>query len=214
MRSLLSVFERIFSAATCQLPIRVTRRYRHLLTRALLASLLAALALAPLSVRAADIEVTQAHLESSDDGYRLSASFVFDLNHSLEEAITHGIPLHFTTEVELTRPRWYWFDEHAITAQRTVRISYNVLTRQYHVSILGSVQQSFPTLDDALSLIRRPSRWVVAEKGALKTGATYNVALQLRLNLEYLPKPFQVNSLNNSDWRLATDWKYFNFRPE
>lgn len=214
MRSPITVLKRMLSAATIHLPTRVTRRYLHILTRMLLASLLAALTLVPFPARAADIEITQAHLESSEDGYRLSAGFVFELNHSLEEAVTHGIPLHFTTEIELTRPRWYWFDEHAITALRTVRISYNVLTRQYHVAILGSIQQSFATLDDALSLIRRPSRWVVAEKGALKRGANYNVALQMRLNLEYLPKPFQVNSLNNSDWRLATDWKHFNFRPE
>lgn len=215
MRLSISVFERNFSAEFLPLPIRVTRRYLHLLTRVLLASLLAALTLVHAPARAADgIEIMHAHLETGEDGYRLSASFAFDLTRGLEEAVTHGIPLHFTTEVELTRPRWYWFDEHAITASRTVRLSYNVLTRQYHVAILGSVQQSFATLDDALSLVRRPSRWVVAEKGALKSGATYNVALHMRLNLEYLPKPFQVNSLNNSDWRLATDWKHFNFRPE
>jgi len=214
MRSPISVFERMVSAEAPHTATRVTRRYLHILTRILLASLLTALTLVQLPARAADVEITQAHLENSEDGYRLSAGYAFELNHSLEEAITHGIPLHFTTELDLTRPRWYWFDEHAITALRTVRLSYNVLTRQYHVAILGSVQQSFTTLDDALSLIRRPSRWVVADKGALKSGATYNVALQMRLNLEYLPKPFQVNSLNNSDWRLATDWKHFNFRPE
>lgn len=194
-----------------RIPIRVTQRLLHFLT----CWLLAALMLAHTAARAADgVDITQAHLENTEEGYKLSASFAFELNRNLEEAITHGIPLHFTTEVELTRPRWYWFDEHAVTALRTVRISYNLLTRQYHAAILGSVQQSFSSLDDALSLIRRPNRWLVAEKSALKSGAAYNVAVHMRLNLEYLPKPFQVNSLNNSDWRLASDWKNFTFRTE
>ena len=166
------------------------------------------------SALAADIEVVQAHLESSDDGYRLSATFAFELNRRLEEALTHTIPLYFTTDVEITRPRWYWFDERAIAASKTIRIEYNVLTRQYRAGVAGNVQQSFSTLDDALLLLRRPNRWVVAEKGVLKPGELYSVSLRIRMNPEYLPKPFQVNALNNSDWRFASDTKTFLFRAE
>lgn len=164
------------------------------------------------NVRAADgVEILQARLESSDEGYRLSASFSFELNRGLEEAITHGIPLFFTTEVELIRPRWYWLDEKTISTSRTVRISYNVLTRQYHAAISGSLQQNFNTLEDALSLIRRPQRWVVAEKGSLKFGQTYNVQLRTGLDVTQLSKPFQINALNNRDWHLSSDWKTFTY---
>jgi len=177
--------------------------------------ILVLLAYTPASAYAADgVDIVQAHLESSDEGYRVSSTFAFDLNHGLEEAINRGIPLYFTTELELKRPRWYWFDEKAITTSQTIRISYNVLTRQYHAGIDGRLQQSFTSLDDALSLIRRPSRWVFADRGALKSGETYSVAIRMRLDVAQLPKPFQINALNNSDWRLSSDWKYFTFRAE
>lgn len=167
------------------------------------------------SAQAADgVDITQAHLENTDDGIKLSASFAFDLNHGLEDAINHGLPLYFTTEVELRRPRWYWFDEQSISAAETVRLSFNVLTRQYHAAILGRLQQSFSTLDDALSLVRRPSRWVIADKGALKSGATYRVAVRMHLDVAQLAKPFQVNAINDSDWRLSSDWKTFAFKVE
>lgn len=167
------------------------------------------------TARAADgVEITQAHLENSEEGAKLSATFAFELNHGLEDAINHGIPLYFTTEVELTRPRWYWFDEKSISESQTIRLSYNVLTRQYHAAILGRLQQSFPTLDDALSLVRRPSRWLVAEHAALKAGSLYNVALRMRLDVAQLPKPFQVNAINNADWRLSSDWKTFSYKAE
>lgn len=195
----------------------MTRRSFCLILRAILANfLLALVALVPLqSANAADgIEIVQAHLEDSDEGYRLSSTFSFDLNHNLEEALMRGIPLHFTTDVELSRPRWYWFDETTVNVSRTLRIEYNVLTRQYRGGIAGSVQQSFASLDDALSLIRRPGRWLVADHSLLKSGGSYIVSLRMRLNLEYLPKPFQVNALNNSDWRLSSDWKNFIFRAE
>lgn len=193
----------------------MTRRLLRFPTFWLLAALLFALTLAHSPGHASDgIDIISAKIESSDEGYRLSASFSFELNRGLEEVIEHGIPLYFTTDVRLTRPRWYWFDDTAVTASRTLRIEYNVLTRQYRAGTIDSVQQNFNTLDDALSLLRRPSRWLIAEKGALKAGETYHVALRMGLDLEHLAKPFQVHALNNSDWRFGSDWKRFNFKAE
>jgi hypothetical protein len=174
-----------------------------------------AVALVQPSAQAADgVEIVQAHLESTDEDYKLSSTFAFDLNRGLEDAVSRGIPLYFTTEVEITRPRWYWFDESAITASQSIRISYNVLTRRYRAAIAGSLQQNFSSLEDALSLIRRPPRWPVADKKALKPGDTYTVAVRMQFDIAQLPKPFQVNALNNSDWRLSSDWKRFTFKVD
>ncbi|WP_240475748.1 DUF4390 domain-containing protein [Herbaspirillum rhizosphaerae] len=163
---------------------------------------------------AAEIDIQQASLEATDDGYRLSTSYSFELNRSLEDALVRGVPLYFTTDVQLTRRRWYWFDEVSVSVSRTVRISYNVLTRQYHASTSGQLQQSFSTLEDAMSLIRRPPRWIIADKSTLTSGDIYKVGLRMRLDVAQLPKPFQINALNNSDWRLSSDWKEFTFKVE
>lgn len=177
--------------------------------------LFALLFLFAVNARAAEgVEISQAHLETAEDGIKLSSSFSFDLNRGLEEAINRGLPLYFTTDIEIRRPRWYWFDEQSIKTSQTIRLSYNVLTRQYHAAIVGRLQQSFTSLDDALTLVRRPSRWLVAEKGALKSGEQYSVAVRMRLDVAQLAKPFQVNAINNSDWRLSSDWKTFVFRVE
>ncbi len=166
-------------------------------------------------VQAADgIEITRASIEAGEDGYRLAANYAFELNPGLEDAIEHGVDLFFTTEIELTRPRWWWRDEKAASARQTIRLSYDVLTRRYHVRVMGSVQQTFATLDEAMSLIRRPSRWLIAPKGALKPGEVYEVALRMSLDREYLQKPLQVNAFNNSDWRLSSDRKTFTYRAE
>jgi hypothetical protein len=168
----------------------------------------------PKADAAEGIEIMQAHLENSEDGYKLAANFAFELNRGLEEAVTHGVPLYFTTEVMLTRPRWYWFDEKAVNTAQTTRISYNVLTRQYNAAVLGSLQQNFSSLQEALALVRRPNRWVVAERGALGSGATYKVSIRMRLDVAQLSKPFQVNALNNSDWRFSSEWRTFNFKAD
>jgi hypothetical protein len=164
--------------------------------------------------QAADVDVTRAHIELSEEGYRLSSAYAFELNHGLEEAIQHGVSLYFTTEVELTRPRWYWYDDRAVDQRQTTRIRYDILTRQYQVSVLGSMQQSFATLEDAMVLIRRPPRWLIAPRGALSQGETYNVTVRMFMDRERLPKPIQVNASSNSQWRLESRDKKFQYRAE
>jgi len=187
----------------------VTHRFFRLLACQLL------LIFACAQARAADgVEITRAQIEASEDGYKLAANYAFELNHGLEDAIQHGVQLYFTTEVELTRPRWYWTDEKAVSVRRTVRLYYDVLLRQYSVWVIGSVQQTFPTLDEALFLIRRPSRWLIAPKGALKPGELYNVTLRMGMDRDYLQKPLQVNAFNNSDWRLTSSKKTFPYKAE
>lgn len=198
----------------------MTRRLFHFLTCLLLTTLTLASTFTPLAAQANDgIEITRANLETSEEGYKLAASFSFELNQGLLDAITRGVPLYFTTEVQLTRPRWYWFDEKTVTASQTIRITHNVLTHQYHAAISdatisGGLRLSFRSLDDALSLVRQPNRWVVADKGELKPGEVYNVAVRMGLDVARLPKPFQVHALNSSDWRFSSDWKRFTFKAE
>jgi hypothetical protein len=126
----------------------------------------------------------------------------------------HGVPLFFTTEIELTRPRWWWYDDKAVSKRRVVRLHYDLLNRQYTVLVNGSIQQSYPTLEEALFLIRRPSRWLIANKGELKPGETYNVTLRMFMDRDYLQKPLQVDAFNNSDLRLGSHKKTFTYRAE
>lgn len=165
--------------------------------------------------QAADgVEITRAAIESSEDGYRLKAEYVFDLNLGIEDAIQHGVQLYFTTEVQLTRPRWYWYDDRAVSQRQTFRIWYNVLTRQYQVGLVGGMQQSFATLDDAMILIRRPSRWFIAPRGALKPGETYDVTLRMFMDRERLSKPIQISANSNKQWQLESKDKKFQYRAE
>lgn len=187
----------------------MTQRFFRLLACQLL------LLFACAQAQAADgVDITHAHIESTDEGYRLDARYAFELNHDLEDAIQHGVDLHFTAEIELTRPRWWWTDDKAVSSRQTLRISYNVLTREYRVSVVGSVQQSFATLEDALFMIRRPSRWLIAPKGALKPGETYTVSLRMYMDRQYLLKPLQVNAFNNAGWRLSSTKRTFTYRAE
>jgi len=53
----------------------------------------------------------------------------------------------------------------------------------------------------------------VASADALTKGAKYDAAVRLRLDVNQLPKPFQVNALASREWTLASDWQRWSFTP-
>ena len=160
------------------------------------------------------VEVTIAQIEPTEEGYRASLGFSFELSHELKTAINDGIPISFTAEVEINRPRWYWFDEKTIRSSQTIKIAYDLWRRQYTAAINGGLKQNFTNLEDAMKLVLRPRRWHIADKSALSAGATYNVAVRLKLDNNELSRPMLITTLSNSDWRLSSEWKKFTFKVD
>jgi hypothetical protein len=173
--------------------------------------LCAALAAAS-AARADEIEVADARLVATEDGVVLAADFAFELNPRLAEAVTNGVPLYFAVEFELMRPRWYWFDEKAAAKRLQLRLSYHALSRYYRLST-GVLQQNYPTLEEALNVLRRVRNWQVVDRGAGLTDANYEAAVRMRLDVTLLPKPFQLSALTSRDLNLESPWKRFGFRP-
>ncbi|HEX2648369.1 MAG TPA: DUF4390 domain-containing protein [Burkholderiales bacterium] len=171
----------------------------------------AAVALAE-PARADEIEVTEAQLASTDEGLALSADFSLELNPRLAEAVANGVSLYFLVEFELTRRRWYWFDEKAAAKRLQIRLSYNALSRHYRLST-GVLQQNYGTLDEALNVLKRVRGWVVLERGAVLADASYDAAVRMRLDVTLLPKPFQLSALTSRELNLESPWKRFSYRP-
>jgi len=185
--------------------------------RAVLAMLRLLLALMPLfllaapAVRADDIEVREANLRAADEGVVLNAEFGILLGPQLREAVANGVPLYFVIEFDLTRPRWYWFDEKTASKRTQVRLSYHALSRQYRLST-GVVQQNFESLEEAINVLRHVRNWLVVERGVTASDARYEAAVRMRLDTGLLPKPLQVSALTNREWNLESPWKRFAFR--
>jgi hypothetical protein len=143
-----------------------------------------------------------------EDGWRLDADIEFQLNPQLREAVERGLPLHFSAQVEITRPRWWWFDHEVVKAERLWSISYNALLRQWRVST-GGLALPVTSLDDALALVRHIGSWVIAPPDAFRPGEDYEGKLRLHLDVSQLSRPLQVDALNSSAWALATPWTPF-----
>lgn len=172
----------------------------------------AVLAFAAVAARADAIPVKAAELRIEDGEVLLTADFDLTFNATLEEALQNGIPLYFVLEFELTRSRWYWLDEKVAQASITYRVSYTALTRQYRVSS-GLLAQTFNTLDEVQRYVGRVTSRPVMAASALSKDTRYDAAVRLRLDVNQLPKPFQVNALASREWTLASDWYRWSFVP-
>ncbi len=163
------------------------------------------------SAWAEGIAVQQASLEAdSVGGWNLDARFDFQLNPSLEDAVNKGIPLYFTTNFELTRGRWYWFDEQTVSTAQSIRLSFQPLTREYRVSS-GGLQLGFESLKEALAVIKHVTSWHVIDRNEADPGETYTASVRMRLDTDLMPKPFQIDAVNNRDWNLSSEWRHFPF---
>lgn len=157
------------------------------------------------------IVVNKAEMRLSDEGYQLTADFDVNLNFVVQQALSRGVPIYFIGEFSLTRSRWYWLDERIFQSEQSVKLSYNVLTRQYRIS-RGALFQNFANLDDVLSILARQSSAVIPAESMKKDG-NYIAAVRMRLDTAQLPKLLQVNALTGKDWDLSSDWYRWVIRP-
>ncbi|HCI54106.1 MAG TPA: DUF4390 domain-containing protein [Gallionella sp.] len=156
------------------------------------------------AVRADGIEVNKAEIHASEDGYQLSADFNVNLNNVVQQALSLGVPLYFVGEFTLTRSRWYWLDEQVYQNEHSVKLSYNVLTRQYRIS-RGSLFQNFASLEDMMRILARQNSGYIPVD-AMKKDGNYIASVRLRLDTKQLPKLMQVNVLTSRDWDFDSGW--------
>jgi hypothetical protein len=171
-----------------------------------------ALSVFAVSASAEGIKIKSLELERVENDWLLNAAFQIELSPGLEDAVQKGVVLYFQTEFELTRSRWYWFEEKPAFAQRQTRLSYQPLTQQYRISSEGFTF-SAKTIFEALQAVGTIGGWRVIDNGQLDASKSYTAGLRMTLDLSKLPKPFQVNALNNRDWNVSSDWLRFPFSP-
>ncbi|MFT7775679.1 DUF4390 domain-containing protein [Roseateles sp.] len=164
------------------------------------------LALLPGAARADGVELTQLATRKADDGLELSFTTRFELSRAAVDALHKDVALYFVAEANVLRSRWYWRDARVARAERTWRLTWNSLTRQYRVST-GGLHQSFATLDEALTVLRGQSAWRIAEPKDIEDGGGYYLEFSYRLDVNQLPRLMQIGGLQ-SGFVLSVERKH------
>lgn len=165
------------------------------------------------ALAAADPAVQNVQLLAKGQDVVLNADVELSLSAAMEGAARRGIPLYFSVEVELLKPRWYWFNNLTVAHSQTWRILHNPLTRQWRVD-WGSLALPVGSMEEALSLVRHVRGWRIAHVDEIDPDATYQGRVRARFDASRLPKPLQFSTLSDSEWSVATPWQSFDVAIE
>ena len=184
--------------------------FKRLLGRLFLPTLLTLFAVASQAQTQAEIPILRA--ERSGNEVFVSANVSVELPTFVEDALLKGVPMFFMLEADLYLDRWYWYDKRISGAQRQLRLAYQPLTRRWRVTqSLGigsdssqglSLNQSYESLAEALSMVRQVSKWKVAELADTDPTSKIKLLFRFRLDLSQLPRPFQIGAIGQSEWDI------------
>lgn len=183
---------------------------KRLLGRLFLPALLMLFAAASQAQTQAEIPTLRA--ERAGNEVFVSANVSFELPANVEDALLKGVPMFFMLEADLYLDRWYWYDKRISGAQRQLRLAYQPLTRRWRVTQsqgMGSdssqglsLNQTYESLAEALSMVRQVSKWKVAELAETDPTSKIKLLFRFRLDLSQLPRPFQIGAIGQSEWDI------------
>lgn len=176
---------------------RLARSSRLLLAAAGAAPLAAGAQTGPLG-----IELTQLRAHRADGALALDFNARVGLPRAIEEALTRGVPVVFVAQATLWRNRWYWRDERVARVSRQWRVAFQPLTGNWRVG-LGGLQQSHPTLEEALAAASGSAGWKLAELALIDPDKSYTIEFDYRLDISQLPSPLQFGLVTQGEWALG-----------
>jgi hypothetical protein len=165
--------------------------------------LLAAL-LAPRGAQAQPVELAQLQAVRADGALALDIPVRVTLPRAVEDALQRGVPVYFVARAELRRNRWYWRDERVARVSRSWRVAYQPLTGTWRVG-LGALNQTLPTLAEAMAAVTRSAGWQLVELSQLDPDDRYYVEFSYRLDTAQLPSPMQIGLGGQADWDIGVE---------
>lgn len=170
-----------------------------------LGCLLVALALATApsgAAHAQGVELATLQATREDGSLALEFAVRVTLPRAVEEALQRGVPIYFVAEAAVFRNRWYWRDVRVARVSRSWRIAYQPLTDTWRVG-LGGLNQTFPSLAEALSAASRSAGWRIAELSQIDPERSHYVEFSWKLDTTQLPGPMQFGLGTPGDWAVG-----------
>jgi hypothetical protein len=155
-------------------------------------------------VQAQGIDLVNLALQRQDGELTLDFDARLALPKSVEDAMQRGVPVYFVAEATLYRGRWYWRDERVARVQRSWRVAYQPLTSTWRVGF-GGFNQNFASLDEALAVVSRSSRWKVVDLAQLDPESKHYLEFSYRLDNSQLPSPMQLGLGSQAEWVMGVE---------
>ena len=190
----------------------MTLRTTHtmLVWRLLAAWLLCVVCVGMNVARASEARILRIEPLPQDGQLTMDLDVALDLTRGVLEVAEHGVPLYFTYDVQITAPRWWWFDKVLVQTTLSRRLIYNNLTQQWRVAT-GDLFLPAASQEDALQVIKQIRGWPIAPVDRFEPDVKYEGKVRIRLDTSQMARPLQLDARNRGAWSMTSPWAAFDF---
>ena len=150
--------------------------------------------------------VDSAYVVLDHDVLELNAQVHYPDNALIRRALQDAITLAFDLEVNISRPRHFWFNATLLDTTLRRDLTYHAVTGRYVVRNEATVQQqSFATLDEALGDIGRVEDLPILVQSQLGAGP-WQVSVRAGVRRGRMPAALRALMFWTDDWHRTSDW--------
>lgn len=165
------------------------------------------------SLRAAEIKINHASTHIINNIYVVNADLSYELGNDTIAALKSGIPLTFYIQIEFTRPK-FLFDKKVVRVSQAMQLEHHPLSNQYVlINRITGDQQSFESLDDALTQLGKVKNLPVAEQKKVPDDSELTGKIRTGLDISSLPTPMRLQAWLSSEWRISSGWYKWKIKP-
>lgn len=139
--------------------------------------------------------------------HELDARLQLLLSDEANDALTSGVALRITLELQVIRVRRFLPDDGEAELALEYELVYRPLSQRYIVRNLNSgEQESFATLYAALNNLGRVQNLPIIDDSLLAPRDDYRLRLRALLSTQQYPAPLRLLYFWRDQWQLKSDW--------
>lgn len=153
------------------------------------------------------LEVRSAYVTLDNGVYQLTARVAYPFNDETRRALLDGVTLNFSIEAQVQKRRRLWMDATIVAFTHRRELSWHAVTQHYVVrDVEHGEQNSYATLDQALSAIGAIDNWAVLLESQLEPDATYEIGVRAIVRRGNLSGALRALMWWSDSWQRSSDW--------
>lgn len=151
--------------------------------------------------------ISEAKFKLRDDKHYLHVDADFRFTTPVLDALHNGVAMVIVLEVEIYQQRSIIWDKKLSELEQRITLEYFDLSEQYVVNNAHTRERyTAMTLRSVINKFRDIKPMAVIENSELLSSESYYARTRVRLSLNSLPVPLQLNAYISSNWWLYSDW--------
>jgi Domain of unknown function (DUF4390) len=152
------------------------------------------------------LEVHSAYVNIDNGVFQLHATVEYPINPQIRDALRDGVTLTFELDTRVERERRLWFNATIVDLTLRRELMYHAVSDRYVVrDVKTNQQESFPTLDEAITYLGRIDSWPILVEPQLN-GGSYLISVRAGVRRGKLPSSLRALFFWTDDFRRVSEW--------